>query len=123
MVKVKVREFYQLRLRHTVDGRNPKNNHLGRCIKPCKYWDKLPFPQLVSLPDSSKINSINPQIDIPSLLFLGFPYIFPPSLSQAITTKVTSLRRCAFDRCANGGMMESFHAGVVREHGERLPGN
>ena len=27
-----------------------QNNHLG-CIKPCKSWDKRPFPQLVSLPD------------------------------------------------------------------------
>ena len=25
----------------TVDGRN-QSNHLG-CIKPCKYWDKLPY--------------------------------------------------------------------------------
>ena len=28
-------------LAHTVDGRNPANNL--RCIKPWKYWDKLPI--------------------------------------------------------------------------------
>ena len=31
----------------TVDGSEIPNNHLG-CMKPCKKWDKLPFPQLVN---------------------------------------------------------------------------
>ena len=35
---------------------NP-NNHLA-CMKPYKKWDKLPFPQLVSLPDFWTINSM-----------------------------------------------------------------
>ena len=30
----------------TVVGSEIPNNHQG-CIKPCKEWDKLPFPQLV----------------------------------------------------------------------------
>ena len=30
-----------------VDGRNPKQPP-GMVLKPCKYWGKLPLPQLVS---------------------------------------------------------------------------
>ena len=30
----------------------------GMVLKPCTYWDKLPFPQLVSLPDFCTISSI-----------------------------------------------------------------
>ena len=40
-----IRTFKIQLISDTVDGRNPAN-HLG-CRKPCKKWDKLPFPQLV----------------------------------------------------------------------------
>ena len=30
---------------------NPKANHLGWCQNRRKSWEKLPLPQLVSLPD------------------------------------------------------------------------
>ena len=34
-------------MKPTVDGSEILNNHLGWCILPCKWEDKLPFPQLV----------------------------------------------------------------------------
>ena len=50
-------------------------HHLG-CMKPYKQWDKLPVPQLVSLPDFRTINRSNlktqkPRINNQSQLFLG----------------------------------------------------
>ena len=44
----------------TVDGSEIPNNEF---LNPCKEWDKLPFPQLVSLSDFWNINSTFGRID------------------------------------------------------------
>ena len=62
-------------LNDTVDGSEiPRPTTVWMYPKPCKQWDKIPFPQLVSLPDSS-INSMTTKL---SIIYLSM-FLFPPS--------------------------------------------
>ena len=68
-------------LRHTVDGRNPKQP--PRMYKPCKEWDFNYLPQLVSLPDFWLPSTVEP-MNFKDLLDKGLPS--SPSSAALLTS-------------------------------------